>query len=164
MVEIITDWRGLPERFRGAAVAIGAFDGVHRGHKAVIAQARAAADGLGAPLAVVSFDPHPRRWFQPDAAPFRLMTTGQMARALAPLGVDRLYLLPFDAAMAAMTDEAFAREVLADGLGIVHAAIGFDFTYGKDRTGSPEGLRRHGEALGFGVTIIAAMAASKGRR
>jgi len=154
LVEIITDWRGLPERFRGAAVAIGAFDGVHRGHKAVIAQARAAADGLGAPLAVVSFDPHPRRWFQPDAAPFRLMTTGQMARALAPLGVDRLYLLPFDAAMAAMTDEAFAREVLADGLGIVHAAIGFDFTYGKDRTGSPEGLRRHGEALGFGVTII----------
>ena len=154
MVEIITDWRGLPERFRGAAVAIGAFDGVHRGHKAVIAQARAAADGLGAPLAVVSFDPHPRRWFQPDAAPFRLMTTGQMARALAPLGVDRLYLLPFDAAMAAMTDEAFAREVLADGLGIVHAAIGFDFTYGKDRTGSPEGLRRHGEALGFGVTIV----------
>ena len=154
MVEIITDWRGLPERFRGAAVAIGAFDGVHRGHKAVIAQARAAADGLGAPLAVVSFDPHPRRWFQPDAAPFRLMTTGQMARALAPLGVDRLYLLPFDAAMAAMTDEAFAREVLADGLGIVHAAIGFDFTCGKDRTGSPEGLRRHGEALGFGVTIV----------
>ena len=154
MVEIITDWRGLPERFRGAAVAIGAFDGVHRGHKAVIAQARAAADGLGAPLAVVSFDPHPRRWFQPDAAPFRLITTGQMARALAPLGVDRLYLLPFDAAMAAMTDEAFAREVLADGLGIVHAAIGFDFTYGKDRTGSPEGLRRHGEALGFGVTIV----------
>ncbi|MDP1913389.1 bifunctional riboflavin kinase/FAD synthetase [Brevundimonas sp.] len=154
MVEIVTDWRDLPERLRGAAVAIGAFDGVHRGHKAVIAQARAAADRLGAPLAMVSFDPHPRRWFQPEAAPFRLMTTAQMARALAPLGVDRLYLLPFDAAMAAMIDEAFAREVLADGLGIVHAAIGFDFTYGRGRTGSPEGLRRHGERLGFGVTLV----------
>lgn len=154
MVEIVTDWRGLPAELRGAAVAIGAFDGVHRGHQAVIAEARAAADRLGAPLAVVSFDPHPRRWFQPDAAPFRLMTPAQMARALAPLGVDRLYLLPFDAAMAAMSDEAFARDVLADGLGARHAAVGFDFTYGKGRTGSPEGLRRHGEALGFTVSAV----------
>ena len=154
MIEIVPDWRDLPDRLRRAAVAIGAFDGVHRGHQAVIAQARAAADRLGAPLAVVSFDPHPRRWFQPDAAPFRLMTTAQMARALAPLGVDRLYLLPFDAAMAAMSDEAFAREVLADGLGVRHAAVGFDFTYGKGRTGSPEGLRRHGEALDFTVTAV----------
>ncbi|MGV8930267.1 MAG: bifunctional riboflavin kinase/FAD synthetase [Brevundimonas sp.] len=150
---IVTDWRDLPDRLKGAAVAIGAFDGVHRGHQSVIAQARAAADRLGAPLAVVSFDPHPRRWFQPEAAPFRLMSTDQMARALAPLGVDRLYLLPFDATMAAMSDEAFARQVLADGLGIRHAAVGFDFTYGKGRTGSPEGLRRHGETLGFGVTV-----------
>ena len=154
MAQIVTDWRDLPDRLRGAAVAIGAFDGVHRGHQAVIAQARAAADRLAAPLAVVSFDPHPRRWFQPDAAPFRLMTAGQMARAMAPLGVDRLYLLPFDATMAAMTDAVFARDVLADGLGIAHAAVGFDFTYGKGRTGSAEGLRRHGETLGFGVTVV----------
>lgn len=154
MVGIVTEWRDLPDRLRGAAVAIGAFDGVHRGHQAVIAQARAAADRLGAPLAVVSFAPHPRRWFQPDAAPFRLMTPGQMARALEPPGVDRLYLLPFDAAMAAMTDAAFAHEVLGAGLGIRHAVVGFDFTFGKGRTGSPEGLRRHGEALGFGVTVV----------
>ncbi len=154
MVEIVTDWRDLPDRLRGAAVAIGAFDGVHRGHQAVIAEARAAADRLEVPLAVVSFDPHPRRWFQPEAAPFRLMTPGQMARALAPLGVDRLYLLPFDAGMAALTDEAFARQVLSDGLWIAHAAVGFDFTYGKGRTGSAEGLRRQGEALGFGVTVV----------
>lgn len=153
MVEIVTDWRDLPETLKGAAVAIGAFDGVHRGHQAVIAEASEAARRLDAPLAVVSFDPHPRRWFQPDAAPFRLMTTGQMARALGPLGVDRLYLLPFDAGMAAMSDEGFARDVLAGGLGIRHAAVGFDFTYGKGRTGSPEGLRRHGEALGFTVSV-----------
>ena len=151
---IVTDWRDLPDRLRGAAVAIGAFDGVHRGHQAVIAEARVASERLGAPLAVVSFDPHPRRWFQPEAAPFRLMTAGQMASALAPLGVDRLYLLPFDADMAAMSDEAFAHDVLANGLGIRHAAVGFDFTYGKGRTGSPEGLRRHGEALGFTVTVV----------
>ncbi|KQW86324.1 bifunctional riboflavin kinase/FAD synthetase [Brevundimonas sp. Root1279] len=153
MVEIVTDWRGLPDGLKGAAVAIGAFDGVHRGHQAVIARAREAASALGAPLAVVSFDPHPRRWFQPDAAPFRLMSRAQMARALAPLGVDRLYLLPFDGEMAAMSDATFARTVLAEGLGVRHAAVGFDFTYGKGRTGSPEGLRRHGEDLGFGVTV-----------
>ncbi|PZN95000.1 MAG: bifunctional riboflavin kinase/FMN adenylyltransferase [Alphaproteobacteria bacterium] len=166
MVQVVTDWRDLPEDLRGAAVAIGAFDGVHRGHQAVIAAARDAALALGAPLAVVSFAPHPRRWFQPEAAPFRLMTTDQMARALAPLGVERLYLLPFDAEMAAMTDEQFATEVLAgaqaaqgvlghkNGLGIRHAAVGFDFTYGKGRSGSPEGLRRHGEQLGFTVSVI----------
>ncbi|MDP3369373.1 MAG: bifunctional riboflavin kinase/FAD synthetase [Brevundimonas sp.] len=154
MIEIVTDWRDLPERLRGAAVAIGAFDGVHRGHQAVIGRARAAADRLGAPLAVVSFDPHPRRWFQPEAAPFRLMTPGQMARALDALGVETLYLLPFDADMAAMSDEAFAREVLSDGLGIAHAAVGFDFTYGMGRTGSAEGLRRQGETMGFGVTVV----------
>jgi len=132
LVQIVPDWRDLPDRLRGAAVAIGAFDGVHRGHQAVIAEARAAADRLDVPLAVVSFAPHPRRWFQPEAAPFRLMTPAQMARAMAPLGVDRLHLLPFDATMA----------------------VGFDFTYGKGRTGSAEGLRRQGEALGFGVTVV----------
>jgi riboflavin kinase/FMN adenylyltransferase len=154
LVQVVTDWRDLPEDLRGAAVAIGAFDGVHRGHQAVIVAARQAAERLGAPLAVVSFAPHPRRWFQPEAAPFRLMTTDQMARALVPLGVERLYLLPFDVDMAAMTDEQFAVEVLGSGLGIRHAAVGFDFTYGKGRSGSPEGLRRHGKQLGFTVSVI----------
>jgi len=152
-IEVIRDWRGLPDSQRGAAAAVGAFDGVHRGHRAVIASARDAAGRLEAPLAVVSFDPHPRRWFQPEAAPFRLMTSGQMARALETLGVDRLYLLPFDAGMAAMTDEGFAREVLSDGLGIRHAAVGFDFTFGKGRSGSPEALARYGHDLGFSVSV-----------
>lgn len=152
-MEVIHDWRGLSPAQKGAAVAVGAFDGVHRGHQAVIAEARAAADRLGAPLGVVTFDPHPRRLFQPDAAPFRLMTPDQMARALAPLGVDRLYLIPFDTEMAAMSDEEFARRVLSEGLGIVHAAVGFDFTFGKGRSGSPEALQRYGETLGFTVSV-----------
>ncbi len=153
-IEVIRGWRDLTPAKQGAAVAIGAFDGVHRGHQAVIAAARDAARALDAPLAVVSFDPHPRRWFQPDAAPFRLMTPEQMARALEPLGVDRLYLLPFDADMAAMSDEDFARDVLASGLGVRHAAVGFDFTFGKGRTGSPEALRRYGADLGFTVSTV----------
>ncbi|MGO4408664.1 MULTISPECIES: bifunctional riboflavin kinase/FAD synthetase [unclassified Brevundimonas] len=152
-VEVIRGWRNLPVSQRGAAVAVGAFDGVHRGHQAVIATARAAAERLGVPLGVVSFDPHPRRLFQPEAAPFRLMTADQMARALAPLGVDRLYLIPFDRELAAMSDEAFARRVLSEGLGITHAAVGFDFTFGKGRSGSPEALRSYGEALGFTVSV-----------
>ncbi|WP_309628546.1 bifunctional riboflavin kinase/FAD synthetase [Brevundimonas sp.] len=152
-IDIIRDWRDLPASQRGAAAALGAFDGVHRGHQAVIASAREAAERLGAPLAVVSFDPHPRRWFQPEAAPFRLMTSGQMASALESLGVDRLYLLPFDADMAAMSDEAFAGDVLAGGLGLTHASVGFDFTYGKGRTGSPDALARIGRQLGFSVAV-----------
>ncbi len=151
---IVRAWRDLPAALKGAAVAVGAFDGVHRGHQAVIGQAREAAKSLGAPLAVVSFDPHPRRWFQPDAAPFRLMTPDQMARALGDLGVETLFLLPFDAEMAAMSHEAFAENVLADCLGIRHAAVGFDFTFGKGRTGSPEALRELGEHLGFTVSTI----------
>ena len=153
-MEIVRDWRGPPATLKGAAVAIGAFDGVHRGHQAVIAEARAAAERLGAPLGVVSFDPHPRRWFQPEAPPFRLMSTNQMVRALSDQGVERLYLLPFDAEMAGLSDEAFAREVLAHGLGVRHAAVGFDFTFGKGRSGSPEALRRYGETLGFSVSAV----------
>jgi riboflavin kinase/FMN adenylyltransferase len=151
-VEIIRGWRDLPETAKGAVVAVGAFDGVHRGHQAVIAAARDVAERISAPLGVVSFDPHPRRWFQPDAAPFRLMTAAQMARALEPVGVDRLYLLPFDGEMAAMTDVEFARRVLSDGLGIRHASVGFDFTFGRGRSGSPEALRTYGETLDFTVS------------
>nr|WP_316629288.1 bifunctional riboflavin kinase/FAD synthetase [uncultured Brevundimonas sp.] len=153
-MQVVRDWRDLSDAVKGAAVAVGAFDGVHRGHQAVIADAKAAADRLGAPLGVVSFDPHPRRWFQKDAAPFRLMTADQMAEALAPLGVDILYLLPFDAEMAGMSDVEFAERVLSDGLGIRHAAVGFDFTFGKGRSGSPEALRAYGERLGFGVSTV----------
>lgn len=153
MTTIHRAWSGLPPELRGAAAAVGAFDGVHRGHQAVIAAAREAAGRLNAPLAVVSFEPHPRRWFQPDAAPFRLMTPDQMARALEPLGVERLHLLPFDAEMAALTDQAFAEQVLAASLGLRHAAVGFDFTFGKGRSGSPEALRRYGAAFGFSVSV-----------
>ena len=77
-----------------------------------------------------------------------------MARALAGQGVQRLYLLPFDAEMAALSDADFARKVLADGLGVRHAAVGFDFTFGKGRSGSPEALRRYGETLGFSVSAV----------
>lgn len=153
-MRLIRDWRGLAASDRGASVAVGAFDGVHRGHQAVIAKARAQAQRLGAPLGVVSFAPHPRRFFQKDAAPFGLMKTDQMREALAELGVDILYLLDFDAEMASMSDADFAGQVLGQGLGARHCAVGFDFTFGKGRSGSPEALRSYGETLGFTVDRV----------
>ena len=134
-------------------MAFGEFDGVHRGHRAVIALAADAARKLSAPLAVISFEPHPRRYFTPDAEPFELMTRSQQVRALEALGADLLYVLPFDAEMAAMSDETFAREVLAGGLGARHVSAGFDVTFGKDRSGDPAALRRYGERYGFDVSI-----------
>ncbi len=152
-IRVIRAWRDLAAVERGAAVALGAFDGGHRGHQAVIGEARAAAERLGAPLGVVTFDPHPRRWFQPDAAPFALMTEAQLLRALEAEGVELAYLLPFDAEMAGMSDGDFARRALGEGLAVRHVAVGFDFTYGKGRSGSPEALAREGAGLGFTVSV-----------
>lgn len=153
-MRIVRDWRGLAAQDTGAAVALGNFDGVHRGHQAVIAAARKAAAAKAAPLGIVTFEPHPRRYFQPDAAPFRLMTPAQQARALEALGVDVLYVLPFDADMVAMSADTFAREVLKQGLDVTHVAAGFDFTFGAKRTGDARTLHDLGAALGFGVTIV----------
>ncbi len=152
-LRIVEGWRDLPPEARGAAVALGEFDGVHLGHRAVIALAADAAKAKGAPLGVISFEPHPRRFFQPDTEPFELTTRGQQARALAALGADLLYVIRFDDPLAHMSDEAFAREVLAEGLGAKHVAAGFDITFGRGRTGNPDALGRYGEAFGFSVSI-----------
>jgi len=152
-LRIIEGWSDLGDDARGAAVALGEFDGVHLGHRAVIALAADAGRKLDAPLGVISFEPHPRRFFTPDAEPFELTTRAQQARALEALGAEFLYVIPFDPALAAMSDEAFARDVLAEGLGARHVAAGFDVTFGKDRSGDPEALGRYGEAFGFSVSI-----------
>lgn len=152
-LKIIHGWKHVPDEDRGAAVALGNFDGVHLGHQQVIADAAVAAQRLGAPLGVISFEPHARMHFEPDAPPFRLMTPHQLAGAVDVLGAERLYLLPFGVEMANFTDREFAKTVLADGLGVRHIAVGFDITFGKDRTGDPSSMRRYGEALGFSVSV-----------
>jgi riboflavin kinase/FMN adenylyltransferase len=154
MTRRIQDWRGLKPEARGASAAFGNFDGVHLGHQRVILAARAAAQQLGTPTAVISFEPHPRRWFQPQAQPFRVMSVDQQARALAELGVDIFYVLPFGAELAGMSAQDFARTVLHDGLGVRHVTAGFDVTFGRGRTGSGESLAAFGHAYGFGVTIV----------
>ena len=130
---------------------MGNFDGVHKGHRAVIDAARAAGD---APLGVVTFEPHPRQYFVPDAPPFRLMNPEARANRLARLGVDHLYELPFDTVLAGLTPEGFARQVLAQGLGVSHVTIGADFCFGKDRQGTAQTLQDLGRELGFDVTVV----------
>lgn len=158
-MQIHRDWTGLPTEARGASVAMGNFDGVHKGHRAVIDAARAACD---APLGVVTFEPHPREYFAPDAPPFRLMNPEARANRLARLGVAQLYELPFGALLAGLTPEAFAREVLAEGLGIAHVTIGADFCFGKNRRGTAETLVELGRRFGFGVTVVPLVGPSKG--
>jgi riboflavin kinase/FMN adenylyltransferase len=163
-LRVISDWRDLPAADRGAAVALGNFDGVHRGHQRVIAQAAEAARAEGAPLGVVSFEPHPRRIFQPGAPAFRLMQPDQQVRALQALGVERLYLLPFDAELAEMTDRDFAARVLHQGLGVRHVAVGFDISFGRDRTGSPGTMAAYGRELGFGVSVAEPVGDAEGEK
>lgn len=134
---------------RGASAAIGNFDGVHRGHRAVIDLARRA----GAPLGVVTFAPHPRRLFQPDAPIFELMTPESKARRLEILGVDQLYELTFDRALAGLAPETFCEAILAERLGLSHVVAGADFRFGAGRAGDAALLRREGARLGFDVTI-----------
>ncbi len=156
-MRIVHGWKELAAADRGAAVAFGNFDGVHRGHQRVITLAAEAAKALGVPFGVISLEPHPRRIFQPDAPPFRLMTPDQQARALEVLGVDIFYLLPFDAEMIHLTDREFATRVLHEGLGARHLAVGFDVSFGYGRTGSPESMRAYGAELGFGVSVADAV-------
>jgi riboflavin kinase/FMN adenylyltransferase len=155
--KIIHGWKHLDDADRSAAVALGNFDGVHLGHQRVIADAAVAARRLSAPLGVISFEPHARMHFAPDSPPFRLMTPHQLARAVEALGVERLYLLPFGVEMANFSDHDFAKVVLAEGLGVRHVAIGFDVTFGKNRTGDPSSMRRFGEKMGFSVSVADAV-------
>ena len=141
-------WQGLDPSARGASVAMGNFDGVHRGHQAVIDLARGPA-----PLGIVTFEPHPRQFFAPGAPAFRLMNAEARANRLARLGVQHLFQLPFDTTLASLTPEGFVDRVLHDGLGISHVVVGADFRFGKDRAGTAPDLARLCAARGIRCTI-----------
>ena len=147
---VIAHYKDVPETARGFSVALGNFDGVHAGHRAVIEGAISA----GAPLGVATFEPPPRQFFRPDDAPFRIYRPSRRNARLAELGAKAVYELPFNADMAAMTDEDFARDVLKAGIGASHVTVGFDFRFGRGRMGDAARLASLGRALGFGVTVI----------
>ncbi len=135
-------------------VAIGNFDGVHRGHQAVIAKAGSLAATLGAPQAVLTFEPHPRTILQAQAPPFRLMPFRAKARMFCELGVEFLFVMRFDAAMAATEAHDFVTEVLVDRLAARHIVVGSDFVFGRGRTGDRHLLGRLAETEGFGLTVV----------
>lgn len=150
-MRIIRDFQYIDQNDRGAVAAIGNFDGVHLGHQSVIDLARKAAPD--APLGVLTFEPHPREYFAPDAPPFRLMSCDARASRLEKLGVDLLFELNFNANLASLTPEGFARTVICNGLGLCHVVVGSDFCFGKGRAGTAADLQRFGGEMGFGVTI-----------
>ncbi|MSO69211.1 MAG: bifunctional riboflavin kinase/FAD synthetase [Alphaproteobacteria bacterium] len=160
---IIRGHAGLAPSQRGAVVAIGNFDGVHRGHRAVIEATAAIARAERAPLGVLTFEPHPRAVLGAPAAPFRLTPLRIKAHAFKSLGVERLHLLHFTRALAAKTPEQFVREVLIEGVGAEHLVVGQDFAFGKSRAGNPALLRQVAGAAGVGVTVIAPQGEGQGK-
>jgi riboflavin kinase / FMN adenylyltransferase len=142
------------DALRGAVLALGNFDGVHRGHRAVIAAARASAAKLGAPAAVLTFEPHPRSFFHPHEQLFRLNEENTKLRLLAAAGLDGAVVLTFDAALASLTAEEFVSRILRERFGLRGAVIGFNFHFGKGRAGTPAFLTAEGERHGFTVDIV----------
>lgn len=145
----------LPETARGAVIALGNFDGLHRGHQAVIDHVKSIAHDLGALVGVGLFRPHPYRFFKPDAPPFRLMSAGLREGILGDMGVDVLFEIPFDTALRDMDDTEFVETVLHQGLGICHVVVGEDYGFGKNRCGNVESLTRLCAERGIGVSAIA---------
>ena len=139
---------------RGAVLAMGNFDGVHRGHQAVIAVARKKAEELGGPAGVLTFEPHPRDFFHPSEPLFRLTDERTKLRLLAATGLDGAVVLAFNAGLAATTADEFVAEILVRRLGVSGVIVGFNFHFGKNRAGSPAFLIEQGRKSGFAVDIV----------
>lgn len=159
-MRILEGWAELPAEARGATVALGNMDGVHPGHRAVLAAAHQARPDL--PLAALTFEPHPREHFRPDDPPFRLTLLPAKAAALAAAGAQLCYALPFDAALAAMPAQAFFDQVLLRGIGARHIACGPDFAFGHRRGGDLRFLRAACEGAGIGLSVVPHLADAEG--
>ena len=161
-MRIYRHYKTLPAEARGAAIAVGNFDGVHKGHCQVIQEAGAIAKDAGIPWAVLTFEPHPRTVFQPGAAPFRLTPFRAKARALKALGVDLMIVQKFSRDFSQNPAEDFVKSVLVDGFGAKHVVSGYDFVFGHGRQGNCELLLSMGQQLGFGFTAISAVESPEG--
>lgn len=144
----------VPPHLAGGIVALGNFDGFHLGHQAVVGQAVARARAEGRPALVATFDPHPVRHFRPDTPPFRLTTLDQRERLFAAAGVDAMVVFPFDAALAALSAEAFVADRLVDRLQVAGVVTGEDFTFGQGKRGDVAMLAALGERHGFSADTV----------
>ena len=156
-MRILRYYRNVPQAARGAVVALGNFDGLHRGHMAVIAEAGRIARETGAPLGVLTFEPHPRRFFQRDTVPFRLTPFRPKMRLLAEFGVDYTYNLRFGPGLAGRLAQEFVIEVLVEGFGVSHLVVGPGFVFGKGRRGNATVLGQMAAQEGFGFSELAAV-------
>jgi riboflavin kinase/FMN adenylyltransferase len=153
-MHILRHYSPVPRPLQGGVYALGNFDGVHRGHQIVIGEAARVARELDAPLGVLVFEPHPKQFFFPDEPFFRLTPFRAKARLLEKMGVEVLAALPFDAAMAKKQAAEFVLDVLVKGLNATHVVAGYDFRFGKGRTGDASVLTYMGGEEGFGVSIV----------
>jgi riboflavin kinase/FMN adenylyltransferase len=149
-MQIFRHYEQVPESARGATVAIGNFDGVHKGHQALLQHAKA----QGGKLGVLVFEPHPQEFFRPDTPRFRLTPFRAKARLLEQHGVSLLFALHFNAEFASLSADEFITKVLVQGLGVRHVIVGEDFCFGKGRQGNLALLQQRGAELGFGVTTF----------
>ena len=156
-MRILRHYRNPPADSKGAVVALGNFDGVHRGHRALIGEAARIAKASGRPLAALVFEPYPREFFRPKDEPFRLTPFRAKARLLSELGIDYLIVLGFDAEMAGKLAQDFVMDVLVRELEVAHVVVGEDFRFGKGRGGDVSVLGYMGEMEGFGVTVFGAV-------
>ncbi len=161
-MEFFENPEALPPPFRGGVVAVGTFDGVHPGHAQLIRAAIEKARAAGHPAGVLTFEPHPKAVFRPDAPPFRLTPWPVKQRLLAELGLDFAVVLTFDRDFASRTAGTFIDRTLVDGLGVSHVVIGYDFCFGRGRAGTGETLIDAGKTNGFGVTRVAAVKGADG--
>jgi riboflavin kinase / FMN adenylyltransferase len=148
----------IPETVRHAAVAIGNFDGVHRGHQVLIGRAIQSAKAAQCPAGVMVFEPHPREYFNPEQSHFRLTPLAEKLAVFEQMGLDFAIVVPFDAQFAQLDAERFSSRVLFEGLAVRHVVIGYDFFYGKGRGGSPGTMTLAGQDHGFDVTIFSSTA------
>jgi riboflavin kinase/FMN adenylyltransferase len=144
----------LPDALTGGVVAIGNFDGVHRGHSVLLERAREEAKRRGGPAVVLSFEPHPRTFFRPAEPVFRLTSLKEKAQRLAAVGMDGLVVAPFDPAFAGISAERFAADVLSGRLKARAVVVGPDFRYGARRAGTAGTLGTDGARLGFEVIVV----------
>ena len=154
MIPVVEDWQSLPAEWTGGVVAMGNFDGVHKGHQALVARAAEQARALEAPLVALTFEPHPRQFFVADTGPFRLTLLPAKVRLLAECGIQAVLAQRFDPAFAAITAQAFVDNVLLQGMGARHIVCGYDFTFGARRTGNVERLRELAAERAFGITVL----------
>jgi len=154
-MRILRHFRDCPADAKGAVVALGNFDGVHIGHRALLLEAKRLANELKRPFAALIFEPYPREFFRPNDDPFRLTTFRAKARLLSDVGVEILFVLTFDAEMASMSAQDFVHEVLVRELATAHVVVGKDFRFGKGRGGDVTVLGYMGEMEGFGTTVFA---------